>query len=90
MATSVIRDLVFGNAADDAEHGPIVRLLLAIRGSFLRFTIFLGVVMIVAGVAVEYTLTYQSVLAAMLLVWGVSAIIFGLLGFGFVLAIEYG
>jgi len=86
--SSRMRELVLGYE-DDSEYGPIVRLLLAIRGSFLLSTIALGCVMILAGIAVEVALTNQGVVAAMLLIWGVSGIIYGLLGFAFVLAIEY-
>jgi len=86
--TSTVEDS-FDDSGDDSEHGPIIRLLLAIRGSFPLFAIFLGIVMIVAGVAVELTFTYQGVLAAMLVVWGVSAILYGALGFVFALAIQF-
>jgi len=67
------------------EYGPLVRVVLAIRRSFMVFTIFLGFVMILSGVVVEYAFTNQGVLAAMLVIWGVSAIVFGALGYGLVI-----
>lgn len=66
---------------DYAEHSPVIRLLLAIRRSLLLFTITLGVVMILSSIVVELAFANQGVFAAMLLIWGVSAIIFGVLGF---------
>ena len=66
---------------DYSEDNPVIRLLLAIRRSLLLFTITLGVLMIVSSVVVELVFANQGVLAAMLLIWGVSAIIFGALGF---------
>lgn len=67
------------------EYGPLIRVLLAIRRSFMVFSIFLGFVMIAGGVVVEYVFTNQGVFAAMLVIWGGSAIFFGTLGYGLVI-----
>lgn len=65
-----------------SEHGPLVSTLLAIRRSFLVFTVFLGFVMILGGIVTELVFANQGVVAAMLVIWGISAVFFGSLGFG--------
>jgi uncharacterized membrane protein YdbT with pleckstrin-like domain len=65
-----------------SEQGPLVQTLLAIRRSFLVFTVFLGFVMILGGVVTELVFTNQGVVAAMLVVWGISAVICGTIGYG--------
>lgn len=85
-----MREMIFGDPEDRSEdHGPIIRLLLAIRGSFLLFTVSLGIAMILSGFVVDVTFANQGVIAAMLVIWGISAIIYGMLGFVFILGVEY-
>jgi hypothetical protein len=71
---------------DDADHPPIIRILLAIRGSFLLFVATMGVVMILLGATV---LGGQGVIAAMFAIWGVSAVIYASGGVLFLRLIGY-
>jgi|GEM_PF-3545156 len=72
----------------ESEPGPVVQILLALRRSLTMFTLALGVTMIVAGVVLEFTLANQGVLAAMLVIWGLSALVVGILGYGFIIWIR--
>ena len=70
----------------DEDRNIAVRVLLAIRGSLLLFTMAFGVLLALLGVVVEFTLANQGVLAAMLVIWGVSFVFFGILGFAALIA----
>lgn len=54
----------------------IAELLVAIRSSFIYFVWAVGSLMFVSGVILQ-----DGVMAAMLTIWGISAIIYGVLGF---------
>lgn len=73
------------NEIGESEPGLVVQFLLTIRRSLTMFTIALGVAMILGGVALEFTLANQGVLAAMLVIWGVSGLAIGLVGYGFIM-----
>jgi hypothetical protein len=89
-ATGRLKWLVFGEFEDEMDDlGLLARLAVAIRSSFLRFTIFLGLVWIVCGVILNLVVADQGTVAAMLVIWGVSAILYGLLGFIVVILIGY-
>lgn len=68
----------------DEDRGPLVRLSLAIRGSFLAFVTTLGVVFLVLAVVlsnhVPVPYLNSGVLSGMLAVWGVSAFVYAALG----------
>lgn len=82
-------DLFGGGAVetttDESEPGPIVRFLLMIRRSLTMFTLAIGAAMVIAGIALELVLVNQGVLAAMLVIWGVSFLIIGIIGYGFIM-----
>lgn len=64
---------------DDQESGvagAVLRVLLAIRGSFLLFTIAVGILMTLAGF-----LLGQGVIAGLLGLLGASAVVYGFLGY---------
>jgi len=70
-------------------HGPVIRVLLAVRGSFNIFTISLGIVAVAISIFMELISFQQGVLAALFMIWGVSAIILGLSGLVFLRLIGY-
>lgn len=55
---------------------PILRLLLAIRGSLLLFIATTGVLFILGGITVM-----EGALAGMFGIWGVSALLYATLGY---------
>lgn len=57
-----------------AVPNPIVRLLLAIRSSFVLFTVALGVVLVALGLLVS------GQIAGILTVLGLSAVLYGVVG----------
>ena len=66
----------------DDDQGLLVRLSLAVRGSFLAFVATMGVVFLALAVVLsKYVpgVTY-GVLSGMLVVWGVSAFAYAGLG----------
>lgn len=83
--------LVFGEfeTQNEEDIGPIARLAIAIRSSLLRFAVFLGLVMIASGLAIDAAVGDQGTVAAMLVIWGVSSVLYGLLGFLVVILIGY-
>lgn len=62
----------------------IIDVLLWMRSSVLNFIISLGVALFVIGLLIP-----DGVVAAMMVVWGVSAILFALLGYACMKAIGY-
>ena len=82
MARTVVADFLgsFSNGLDKFREslvgGLIIGTLLRIRSSFLNFTIAVGIILMVIGV-----IRWEGVVAAMLVVVGASAIIFGLIGY---------
>jgi predicted phage tail protein len=70
-------------------HGPLIRVLLAIRGSFNVFTISLGIVAVAVSIFMELVNFQQGVLAALFIIWGVSAVLLGLSGLLFLRLIGY-
>jgi hypothetical protein len=67
------------NLPDNSVLAAIVRVLYAIRGSFTVFIFALGVVWLLLGLALQ-----SGVIAGMLVIWGVSAMIFaGIARIGF-------
>lgn len=82
MARTVVTDVLgsFSNGVDKFRESlvgtVIIGTLLRIRSSFLNFTIAVGIILMVIGV-----IRWEGVVAAMLVVVGASAIIFGLIGY---------
>ena len=66
----------------DDDQGPLVRLSLAIRSSFLAFVATLGVVFLVLAVVLSEHVPFvtNGVISGMLVVWGVSAFAYAGLG----------
>lgn len=65
---------------DEEEPGPVIRLLLAIRGSFLYSVITLGVILAVLGVLNQLLGFVRPLMSGMLFMWGISAIVYGIVG----------
>lgn len=77
----------FSDHPDDQESGVsavVLRVLLAIRGSFLLFTVAVGIIMVLAGF-----LLGQGVVAGLLGILGASAIVYGILGYLVIGLIDY-
>jgi lipopolysaccharide export LptBFGC system permease protein LptF len=72
----------------DTSRNPLIRVLLAIRQSFLLFIVALGVFMIGTGFVFQQLGMYY-VLAAMFAIWGVSAILYAVGGYFFLKVIGY-
>lgn len=73
--------------ADETDEFPLVsvgtRVLVAIRSSFLVFVLTVGVLLIVGSLVVSGLVLPGiefSIVSAMLLIWGVSALIYAVLG----------
>jgi len=66
----------------DDDQGPLVRLSLAVRGSFLAFVATLGAVFLLIALALSEHVpgVHHGVLSGMLVVWGVSAFVYAGLG----------
>ena len=66
----------------DERRGPLLRLLLTVRSSFIAFVAMLGVVFLATAVVLsEYVPGLDhGVLSGMLAVWGVSAFVYAALG----------
>lgn len=63
---------------------PVLRVLLAIRGSFLLFVATIGALFVLGGATVM-----DGVLAGMFGIWGVSCILYAGLGYGLLKFIGY-
>lgn len=74
---------------EESEHGLFIRLLLAIRGSFNLFTICLGLITVALSIFMELIQFQEGVMAALFMIWGVSAIILGVSGLLFLSWIGY-
>ncbi|WP_266082067.1 hypothetical protein [Haladaptatus caseinilyticus] len=80
-----------GSSGRGSDHGafsivtePLLRVLLAIRGSFLLFIASVGVLFIVTGATIM-----DEVLAGMFGIWGVSCLLYAGLGYGLLKLIGY-
>jgi len=62
------------SSATEEPSNPIVRLLVAIRSSFVVFVMALGVVLFLVGAAVS------GEVSGIFAVLGISAVVYGLLG----------
>jgi hypothetical protein len=63
---------------------PLLRILLAIRGSFLLFIVSIGVLLIVTGVTIM-----DGVVAGMFGIWGISCLLYAGIGYGLLNLIGY-
>ena len=72
------------NIPVEEEHNPVIKILLTIRSSFLLFMMTLGIILFVIGGMIA-----EGVPAGMFAIWGVSAVLYALLGVGFLRLIGY-
>lgn len=61
-----------------------LRILYAVRGSFLVFVLAIGLVWTGLGLYLQ-----EGVMAAMLVIWGVSAVLYAGIGYGCLKLIKY-
>lgn len=73
-----------GERSNSQLFGAILRILYAIRGSFLVFVLAVGIVWTAVGLYLQ-----EGVIAAMLVIWGVSAILYAGIGYGSLKLIKY-
>lgn len=67
------------NSAENPVLAAIIRILYTVRGSFTAFIFALGVIWLLIGLVLQ-----SGVMAGMLVLWGVSAMIFaGIVRIGF-------
>jgi hypothetical protein len=83
-----------GHEADtNSLYDLVVSVLLAIRSSFLTFVAALGVAMLLLGafgpMIPVVNGVMKGVVAGMFGIWGVSAIVYAVIGFGFLRLIGY-
>jgi hypothetical protein len=79
-----------GPAWRDTDRHTAIRLLLAIRSSFLLFIVATGVFFVaLASAPSPVGLGGTGVLAAMFAIWGLSAILYAVVGFVFLTVIGY-
>lgn len=64
----------------EEDPGPIIRLLLAIRGSFIYSVVALGVIFLILGVLNALLGLVRPLMSGMFFMWGISAILYGLGG----------
>ena len=77
------------NTQSDEQQGPVIRLLLAIRGSFLYTVMTIGVTFVVLGVLNQQLTFVRPLMSGMFFMWGISAIVYGILGIGALRLIGY-
>lgn len=75
-------------SALDVVVEKLIALLLTIRGSFLAFMMFLGGLLFLAGLLIDPLESYGEV-AAMLVIWGVTLVVYGLIGYAVMWLIGY-
>jgi hypothetical protein len=75
-----------GGGYGTTHPNPVIRVLLAIRSSFLLFIATLGILLFLVGVVLYGG---RGVLAAMFAIWGVSAVLYAGFGFLFLKVIGY-
>lgn len=60
---------------DNRALAAVVRLLYVVRGSFLAFVFIVGVIWLLIGIALG-----EGVMAGMFGIWGVSAMLYAIIG----------
>jgi hypothetical protein len=68
---------------DETDRNPVISLLLAIRSSFILFVAALGTICFLLAMlfSTYIPLLNYNVLAAMFVIWGVSAFVYAALGY---------
>lgn len=82
---SDVNDLRTKDLPDNKALEIVVRVLYIVRGSFLAFVFAVGVLMLFAGIVIS-----DGLMAGLLGIWGVSAILYALVGKFMLQLIGYG